>query len=199
MHKSCRMSLFSGFKTFRKIHGTCFLLEPLNDCGTKNQARLHTIYCNQEITFPSLCFAESKEQQKINPRRKAVRMLEEQAADQTMESVVVVKKSQIIVDDDEGSADGDSGNSDEVGLPEIESRVCGKNILLKIQCEKRKGLLGKILGEVEKLNLAVVNIGVAPFGSLALDITIIAKMEKELSLSTKDIVTALRSAFESTA
>ncbi|KAK6151076.1 hypothetical protein DH2020_016008 [Rehmannia glutinosa] len=120
-----------------------------------------------------------------------VRTLEGQAANQTMESAVVVKKSRIIVEDE-----GDSSKSDELRLPEIEARVCENNILLKIQCEKLKGLLGKILAEVEKLNLAVVNIGVAPFGSLAIDITIIAEMEKEFSLSTKDIVTALRSALE---
>ncbi|GFP89241.1 transcription factor bhlh25 [Phtheirospermum japonicum] len=100
-----------------------------------------------------------------------VRTLEElQTANETTESTVVVKKKSQMVD-------GDNSNTDEIRFPEIQARVCGKNVLLKIQCEKRKGLLGKILGEVDKLDLAVVNIAVAPFGSLTLDISIITKVK----------------------
>ncbi|KAI3451866.1 hypothetical protein Pfo_008531 [Paulownia fortunei] len=123
-----------------------------------------------------------------------VQTLEEQAAKQTMESVVLVKKSQIV--EDEGSSDEKSWGSDGQSLPEIEARVCDKSILLKIHCEKRKGVLVKLLAQVEKLNMAVVNTSVTPFGSLALDITIIAEMNKEIGLAAKDIVKALRSALQ---
>lgn len=97
-----------------------------------------------------------------------VRILEEQAANQAMDSEIFVE--------DEEYAGGDNSNSDEQILPEIKVRICNKTILLKIQCGKRKGLLVKILGELEKLNLPVANISVAPFGSLVLDITIISKV-----------------------
>ncbi|KAL0343421.1 UNVERIFIED_CONTAM: Transcription factor [Sesamum angustifolium] len=122
-----------------------------------------------------------------------VKTLEEQAAKQTVESVVFVKRSHIM--EDEGSSDEKNRESDELSsLPEIEARVCDKSILLKILCEKSKDVLVKVLAEVEKLNLAVVNTSVTPFGSLALDITINAQMNKEMRLAAKDMVRTLRSA-----
>ncbi|KAK4426487.1 Transcription factor [Sesamum alatum] len=120
-----------------------------------------------------------------------VKVLEEQATKQTMESVVLVKKSQIMVED-EGSSDEKSGSSDEQPLPEIEARVCNSHILLRVHCEKHKGVLVNLLSKVEKLNLTVVNTNVTPFGSLALDITIFAEMEKEFNLTVKDVVKRLR-------
>uniref|UniRef100_A0A5B7BEH9 Putative transcription factor bHLH18-like n=1 Tax=Davidia involucrata TaxID=16924 RepID=A0A5B7BEH9_DAVIN len=119
-----------------------------------------------------------------------VKTLEEQSTKQTMESVVFVKKSHLLLEDDACSSD--AGGSNEP-LPEIEARVCDKNVLLRIHCEKRKGLLVKVLAEIEKLNLSVINTSVSPFGTLALDITIIAEMEKEFSMTVKDIVKSLRS------
>ncbi|KAL3513925.1 hypothetical protein ACH5RR_026642 [Cinchona calisaya] len=98
-----------------------------------------------------------------------VNTLEEQAAKQTMESVVLVKRSQILLVD-EGSSD-EMGGSNEQPLPQIEAKV-------------------------EKLNLAVINLSVAPFGRLALDITIIAEMEKEYSLTMRELLRSLRSALQ---
>ncbi|KAL3618931.1 hypothetical protein CASFOL_037159 [Castilleja foliolosa] len=118
-----------------------------------------------------------------------VKSIEEQTAKQTMESIVLFKKSHIVEDE---------GSSDEISVdgPEIEARVCGNSILIKVHCEKHKGVLVKLLAEVEKLSLDMVNTSVTPFGSLALDITVVAEMEKEIRLSGKDIVKALRSALQ---
>nr|AJE29375.1 bHLH iridoid synthesis 2 [Catharanthus roseus] len=130
-----------------------------------------------------------------------VQILEDQAAKQTMESVVMVKKSHVFIqeeeDDEEGSSDdqitSDGGSSEEHPLPEIEVKVCNKTLLLRIHCEKQKGVLIKLLNEIERLNLGVTNINVAPFGSLALDITIIAEMEKEYNMTTVQVIKNLRS------
>lgn len=107
-----------------------------------------------------------------------VKTLEDQTRKQTIESVVLVKKSQLSFADDHQSCSDENitGRSSELQLPEIEAKVCNKNVLLRVHCERRKGLLVKLLGELEKLNLVVVNISVAPFGSLALDITVIAEV-----------------------
>ncbi|KAK4477421.1 hypothetical protein RD792_016642 [Penstemon davidsonii] len=104
-----------------------------------------------------------------------VEKLEEQAANQTMQSAVLVKKSQII-EEDEGSSDEKCGTSEEQMLPEIEARVCSNNILLRIQCEKHKGVLVNLLSKLDTLDLVVVSTNVIPFGNLALDITIIAEV-----------------------
>ncbi|KAA8546634.1 hypothetical protein F0562_002627 [Nyssa sinensis] len=123
-----------------------------------------------------------------------VKILEEQATKQTMESVVFVKKSHLLLEDDACSSDENSVGGSNEPLPEIEARVCNKNVLLRIHCEKRKGILVKVLAEIEILNLAIINTSVAPFGTLALDITVIAEMEKEFSMTLKDLVRSLRSA-----
>ncbi|KAK4477418.1 hypothetical protein RD792_016639, partial [Penstemon davidsonii] len=101
--------------------------------------------------------------------------LEEQAANQTIQSAVLVKKSQII-EEDEGSSDEKSGCSEEQMLPEIEAKVCRNNILLKIQCEKQKGVLVNLLSKLDTLGLVVVSTNVTRFGNLILDITIIAEV-----------------------
>ncbi|XP_019195610.1 PREDICTED: transcription factor bHLH25-like [Ipomoea nil] len=125
-----------------------------------------------------------------------VKTLEEESSKRTMESVVFVKKSQVSFDDDDEMSSGEKGNSDEQSLPEIETRLCDNHILLRIYCDRQKGIIGKIFSEVEKLNLAVVNSSVARFGSLALDITIIVEMEKEFDLPMKHIAKILRSAIQ---
>nr|WAK86114.1 transcription factor bHLH68 [Nothapodytes nimmoniana] len=124
-----------------------------------------------------------------------VKKLEEQVAKQTMESVVFVKKSQLFLDEEEGSSDENvvAGSSDEP-LPEIEARVCNNynQIFLRIHCEKHKGILVKLLSELDMIDLSVYSTSVAPFGTLALDITIVAEMEKDYSLTIKDLVNNLR-------
>ncbi|KAM7516390.1 hypothetical protein LguiA_005973 [Lonicera macranthoides] len=124
-----------------------------------------------------------------------VKTLEEQTTKQTMESVVLVRKSQISIED-EGSSDenNSNGGSSNDHLPEIEARISDKSVLIRIHCEKHKGVLVKILSEIEKMNLAILNTSVLPFGTLALDVTIIAEMEQEFNMTLKGIVSSLRSA-----
>ncbi|XP_057501666.1 transcription factor bHLH18-like [Actinidia eriantha] len=121
-----------------------------------------------------------------------VKTLEEQSTKQTMESVVLVKKSQLLLEDEAGSSDDNFVGGASKPLPEIEARVCNKSVLLRIHCEKHKGVLVKILSEMENLNLSVINTSVVRFGTLALDITIIAEMETEFCLTVKDLVRNLR-------
>ncbi|KAG8384213.1 hypothetical protein BUALT_Bualt04G0094600 [Buddleja alternifolia] len=124
-----------------------------------------------------------------------VRTLEEQATTQTMESMVLVKKSQMMMMEEDDNA-GSSNQKDDP-LPEIEARVCNNQILLRIQCEKVKGILVKLLAHVDNLNLTIVTTNVVTFGNIALDITIIAEMEKDQSsLSVKQIVKVLHSALQ---
>ncbi|KAG8384210.1 hypothetical protein BUALT_Bualt04G0094300 [Buddleja alternifolia] len=129
-----------------------------------------------------------------------VKTLEEQAAKQTMESVILVKKSQINMEDDEGSSDEKSSTtSDGQPLPEIEARLCNKSILLRVHCENQRGVLVNLLSQVEKLNLNVVNTNISSFGKFALDITIITEMEKEFNLTATEVVKRLRKAFQAPA
>ncbi|KAF6156765.1 hypothetical protein GIB67_033234 [Kingdonia uniflora] len=101
-----------------------------------------------------------------------VKKLEELAHKKTVDSVIFVKKSQPLTCD--ASSDETCNESTNELLHKIEARVSDKNMLIRIYCEKRKGFLAKILTEIEKLHLTVVNSTVMPFGDSTIDITVIA-------------------------
>ncbi|XLR03021.1 hypothetical protein S83_069219 [Arachis hypogaea] len=114
---------------------------------------------------------------------------EEQKKKKTVESVVMVKKSQLCNDDE------DSCSSETEPLPEIEARFCERNVLVRVHCEKKKGVIENTIIEIEKLHLKVINSSVLTFGTFALDITIIAQMDMEFSMTVKELVKNLRLAF----
>ncbi|XP_061336426.1 transcription factor bHLH25-like [Gastrolobium bilobum] len=120
---------------------------------------------------------------------------EEQNMKKNVESVVIVKKSQLSNDVEDPSSE--SGDPFEEEVPEIEARFCERNVLIRVHCEKSKGVVEKTINEIEKLHLKVINSSTMTFGSYALDITIIAQMEMEFCMTVKDLVRNLRSAFTS--
>ncbi|PIN10068.1 hypothetical protein CDL12_17345 [Handroanthus impetiginosus] len=126
--------------------------------------------------------------------KERVQKLEEQAEQRAMESVVLVRKSQMVVEDEGSSDEQISGCFAEQPLPAIEARVCDKHILIRVHCEKKKGVLVKLLCKVESLNMIIVNTNATPFGNVSLDITIIAELEKEFNMTVKEVVTAIRAA-----
>lgn len=110
-----------------------------------------------------------------------VKAMEEKAKKTTVESVVFVKKYEVYGDgttDNSSSPDQSSSSSicEASTFPEIEARFCGKDVLISIHCEKRKGVLEKTVAEIEKLHLSVVNSSIMTFGDSALNITIIAQV-----------------------
>ncbi|KAJ6777355.1 SYMBIOTIC AMMONIUM TRANSPORTER [Salix koriyanagi] len=117
-----------------------------------------------------------------------------------MESVIIVKKSHIYADDGDGNSSSDLSKGPviihETALPELEARFCDKHVLIRIHCKKNKGVLEKTVAEVEKLHLSVTNSSVLAFGTSALDVTIIAQMDVDFSMSVRDLVKTLRSAFQ---
>nr|CAN75180.1 hypothetical protein VITISV_043197 [Vitis vinifera] len=121
-------------------------------------------------------------------------MLEVQTATKTMESVVSVKKSQLC-DNDHSSSDQNSDSCSNQTLLEIEARVFNKDVLIRIHCERQKGFTVKILDEIEKLHLTVVNSSSLPFGNYIMVITVVAQMEDEFCMTVEDLVRNLRLAF----
>ncbi|KAM3271422.1 hypothetical protein ACQJBY_041921 [Aegilops geniculata] len=91
----------------------------------------------------------------------------------TIRSAVLVSKK--IKADDEDD-DEDAGESSHGGLPEIEVRVSGeKTVLVRIHCKNARGLLVRVLAEVEELRLAITHTSVMPFPADTAIITITAK------------------------
>ncbi|XP_062105884.1 transcription factor bHLH18-like isoform X2 [Humulus lupulus] len=126
-----------------------------------------------------------------------VKTLEEEMRKRNMESVVFVKKSQLFADNDNNSSYSSDENcsSFDEPLPEIEARVCDKNVLIRIHCEKKKGVMEKTIAEIEKHHLTIINSSCMTFGSSSVDLTIIAQMNMEFSITMKDLVKNLRLAF----
>ncbi|KAK6136936.1 hypothetical protein DH2020_029324 [Rehmannia glutinosa] len=127
-----------------------------------------------------------------------VKTLENQTKNRATESFVFVKKCEVY--ENCSSSSDESISSRPIiteSLPEIEARFCDKHILINIHCQKTKGVLGKIVAEIEQLNLSVVNNSVVTFGDSALNITVVAQKDEEFGvINMKEIVKNLRSALK---
>lgn len=126
-----------------------------------------------------------------------VKTLEEQVRNQSTESVVLVRRYELYADgENSSSGENSSGGPFDEPLPEIEARFCDKNVLIKIHCERKKGVVEKTVTEIEKLHLSIINSSVMAFGTSALDITILAQMDVEFAMSMQDLVKNLRAALK---
>ncbi|XP_054808066.1 transcription factor bHLH18-like [Prosopis cineraria] len=116
----------------------------------------------------------------VKELKERLSFLEEQNKKRRVESVVTCEKLESV------------GEEEGPWLPEVEARVLEKEVLIRIHCQKQKGLLVKILAEIQKLNLFAVNSSVLPFGDSNLDVTIVAQMGEGCSLTIRDLVKNLR-------
>ncbi|GER36392.1 basic helix-loop-helix (bHLH) DNA-bindingsuperfamily protein [Striga asiatica] len=128
-----------------------------------------------------------------------IKVLEEQTKKKSTEKLVFVKKYEICADGEscctEENFSGFAPAATEP-LPEIQARFCDKDVLIIINCEKRKGVLEKAVAEIEKLNLSVVNSCVMAFGDSAINITLLAKKEERFDLNMKELTNNLSSALK---
>ncbi|XP_021735822.1 transcription factor bHLH18-like [Chenopodium quinoa] len=138
-----------------------------------------------------------------------VKVLESEVAKRIVESVVLVNgtaddnvSSSSTMDDycgngsSSSSSDGDGSNNNNSSdsFSEIEVKVLGKTVLLRVYCEKRKEILAKLFAEVDKHHLVITNFSVIPFENVALTVTIVAQMEKGFNKNVRDFATTLRNA-----
>lgn len=136
----------------------------------------------------------------VKELKEQVKVLKEQRKSKSLEPVVAVKKlSELSADEDvsDTSLNSCNGNSDEtsktnLSLPEVEASLLGKNVLIRILCEKDKAVMVNVYREIEKLHLLVSNASSFSFGSSALAITIIAQMENEMNMSIQKLAKKLR-------
>ncbi|GAU50840.1 hypothetical protein TSUD_232170 [Trifolium subterraneum] len=134
----------------------------------------------------------------VKQLQEQVKVLEEKNQKKNIESVVYVEKTKSCSSDEDVS-DNTSSNSEygncchlSRSLPEVEARVSEKNVLIRIHCEKQKGVLMNIIQEIENLHLCVTSSSALQFGTTKLDITIIAEMYEEFNLSVQELVRNLQ-------
>ncbi|XP_057871130.1 transcription factor NAI1 [Cryptomeria japonica] len=144
----------------------------------------------------------------VKQLQEKVKVMEEQGPKKTVQSVVYVKKVELVSNpEDDKLSSASSSNSpsavengpEGVFTPEIEARQVNKNILIRIHCEKRKGLLVKSLAELERLDLTVMNASILSFTETTLDLTFTVQMEEACDLSVTEIVKALKALFNNMA
>lgn len=61
-------------------------------------------------------------------------------------------------------------------FPEVQTRFIGKDVLIRIRCEKKSGVVEKTLAEIEKLRLSVINSTAVIFANSMLHITVTAQV-----------------------
>ncbi|XP_044949511.1 transcription factor bHLH19-like isoform X2 [Hordeum vulgare subsp. vulgare] len=109
-------------------------------------------------------------------------------------AVLVSKKVKAAAVDDEDEEEDAGEESSHGGLPEIEVRVSGeKTVLVRIHCKNARGLLVRVLAEVEELRLAITHTSVMPFPADTAIITITAKVEEGFNSTVEEIVRRLNS------
>ncbi|KAL5206303.1 hypothetical protein ABZP36_034512 [Zizania latifolia] len=90
--------------------------------------------------------------------------------------------------------DGSGGSTTTSRLPEIEARLSDKSVLLRIHCGNARGMLVRVLAEVEDLRLAITHTSVMPFPASTVIITITAKVEEGFNATVEEIIRRLSSA-----
>ncbi|KAK4365693.1 hypothetical protein RND71_013573 [Anisodus tanguticus] len=82
--------------------------------------------------------------------------------------------------------------NDQVLGSNIKARILDKSVLINIHCTKQDGIVGRVLLQMEQLQLSVHDIRIMPFGSTNLEISILAEMENGCCITVQDIVKALQ-------
>jgi hypothetical protein len=91
--------------------------------------------------------------------------------------------NEVIVREDDGPA------------PEIEARAVDRSVMIRMHCEKRKGLLVRCLAELERLKLAILSANMLSFSSTSIDLTCSVQMEEGCETSTDEIVRSLHALY----
>ncbi|KAL4577551.1 hypothetical protein LXL04_013660 [Taraxacum kok-saghyz] len=130
-----------------------------------------------------------------------VKELEERSVkgkDIMRESVVSFRRSMFCVNPGDQASCSDETYKDLPSSstydPEIKARISGRNILLRIYCGEHSSIMMKTLIEMERLHITHICCSVLPLSNTAHVITITAKMNEEMVITTKYLGKCLQSA-----
>ncbi|CAL4926604.1 unnamed protein product [Urochloa decumbens] len=77
------------------------------------------------------------------------------------------------------------------GLPEIEVRFSEKSVMVRIHCENTKGVVVKVLAEMEDLQLTIIHANAMLFSASTLIIAVTAEVEEGFTVTKEGIVDRL--------
>ncbi|KAL3692266.1 hypothetical protein R1sor_005917 [Riccia sorocarpa] len=127
-----------------------------------------------------------------------VKTLEDTVPKHGVRSVYKVKKQSRIGSEEETTCENTIAptSEDDEQAAEIEARMMENNVLIKLHCENKKGVLIQSLAELEKLHLVIISANILSFSASALDLTFNAQVEEGAELTADDIVNALQKLFK---
>ncbi|KAI3760990.1 hypothetical protein L1987_51394 [Smallanthus sonchifolius] len=112
------------------------------------------------------------------------------------ECVISMKRSRIINSDDEYSSSEETDSREKTdpckSSPEIEVRISGCSVLVRIQCRKNTSSLVSTLTQMQKLGLSIISSSSMPFANTTIIITIVAEIEDNFCMTTKELVKNLQ-------
>ncbi|KAL3525549.1 hypothetical protein ACH5RR_013921 [Cinchona calisaya] len=96
---------------------------------------------------------------------------------------------------DDSSCDDQQYSSSSAAAENIELRISGGDVLIRVQCKKQKEIMLGFFSEMEKINyLTITNSNFMPFGEGMLLISAVAQMDEEFSMAADDIANDIRKA-----
>jgi len=98
-----------------------------------------------------------------------VKELEEDIKKKDTGSVSTITRSHVV-----GEMNTEECYGGNESVLEVEARVLGKAVLIKIHCGMQEGIVVNIMSQLQLLHLSITTINVLPFGN-TLDIAIIAQ------------------------
>ena len=112
----------------------------------------------------------------VKQLQERITVLEQEREKENTKSMICIKKSHPCSKSCETISNG-RRRSNQV-LPDVEAigLELEKEVLLKIHCEKRRGILLKLLGLLGNIHVSIASSSVLPFGKNTLHITIIAQV-----------------------
>ncbi|KAL5223878.1 hypothetical protein ABZP36_010517 [Zizania latifolia] len=99
----------------------------------------------------------------------------------------------LTLDAGSGDDDDDGEAARSLGI-KIEANVRGETLLLRVVCPENKGVLIKVLTELEKHGMSTMNTNLVPFAGSSLNITVTAEIDNASFCNTVELVKNLKSA-----
>ncbi|KVH92420.1 transcription factor bHLH18-like [Cynara cardunculus var. scolymus] len=111
-------------------------------------------------------------------------------------TVISIKRSRLSSSDDEYSSSDEMNSGESTNpfksSPEIEVRMSGTSVLVRIQCQKSFSSMVKALNQMQKLGMSIISSSAMPFAKTTLLITIVAQTEDDFCMTTSELVKNLQ-------
>lgn len=142
----------------------------------------------------------------VKTLQEKLRTIEEQMPKKRVRSLSNLKKAATSIDKEGLPTSGTGSGAEKVDnevivreddgpVPEIEARAVDRSVMIRMHCEKRKGLLVRCLAELERLKLAILSANMLSFSSTSIDLTCSVQMEEGCETSTDEIVRSLHALY----